>query len=113
MATEYVNRGAYVRVYSGAIGLEDHVMAEGKTIGYCPAPSLIIEHVDGSRSQWSVDLPIREVLGTVQITEEMIHAIVTEIDFTDGSRAYEEARRGLRAGLEAAGYAVTDGGDDR
>jgi hypothetical protein len=60
-AREFVGRAAYVRVHAGAIGLEHHVMAEGKVIGYCPAPSLVIEHADGSRSQWSTDLPIAEV----------------------------------------------------
>lgn len=47
-----------VRVRSGAVGCEHVVMAEGRVLGYCPAPSLLIEHADGSRSQWSVDLPI-------------------------------------------------------
>lgn len=57
-ATELVAQGSRIRVRSGALGCEQIVMAEGKVIAYCPAPSLVIRHADGTRSSWSVDLPI-------------------------------------------------------
>jgi hypothetical protein len=60
-ARDLVQRGATVRVHSDAIGCDGMVMAEGKVIAYCPAPSLLIEHADGSVSSWSVDLPITEI----------------------------------------------------
>jgi hypothetical protein len=60
-AVDLVMRHALVRVHSGAIGHEAHVMAEGIVIGYLPAPSLLIEHADGTQSHWSVDLPIVEL----------------------------------------------------
>jgi hypothetical protein len=60
-ARDLVCRGAQIRVHSGAIGCEDIVMAEGKVIAYCPAPSLTIEHADGTRSSWSVGLPITDL----------------------------------------------------
>lgn len=60
-AHDFVQRGARIRVHSGALGCHNLVMAEGQVIAYCPAPSLSIEHDDGSRSSWSVDLPIEEV----------------------------------------------------
>ena len=62
-AKDLVKRRARIRVHSGAVGSGDVVMAEGRVIAYCPAPSLMIEHPDGSRSSWSVELPIKEVEG--------------------------------------------------
>ncbi len=38
-------------------------MAEGRVVAYCAAPTLTIQHDDGSRSSWSADLPIVEVPG--------------------------------------------------
>jgi hypothetical protein len=63
-AKALVGEGARIRVRSGGIGCEHVVMAEGRVIAYCPAPSLVIEHADGTRSSWSVDLPV-DVLGEV------------------------------------------------
>lgn len=60
-AFDLVMRRARIRVHSGAIGHEDLVMAEGSVIAYTPAPSLLIEHADGTRSSWLVDLPITEL----------------------------------------------------
>lgn len=56
-AIDFVQRRARVRVYSGG----DMVMAEGRVFAYSPAPTLHIEHDDGTRSSWSVDLTIVEV----------------------------------------------------
>lgn len=60
-AADLVRRGARIRVHSGALGCEDIVMAEGKVISWCAAPSFTIEHDDGTRSSWSAALPIAEV----------------------------------------------------
>lgn len=60
-ARDLVQRGATVRVQPDACGCDGTVMAEGKVIGYCAAPSLLIEHPDGTFSSWSVDLPITEI----------------------------------------------------
>ena len=60
-ARSMVERGATIRVHAGAVGCEDMVMAEGRVIVYCAAPTLTIEHADGTRSSWSTQLPIVEV----------------------------------------------------
>ncbi|WP_433731072.1 hypothetical protein ACQP2Y_21745 [Actinoplanes sp. CA-051413] len=60
-AHDLVQRGARIRVHSGAIGCEELVMAEGKVIAYCSTPTLTVEHDDGTRTSWSVGLPIVEV----------------------------------------------------
>lgn len=60
-AIDFIRRSARVRVHSGALGCEDMVMAEGKAIAWCAAPSLTIEHDDGTKSSWSTQLPITEV----------------------------------------------------
>jgi hypothetical protein len=60
-AIDLVERAAHVRVFSGALGHQDLVMAEGEVIAYCPAPTLMLRHADGSTSSWSVDLPINEI----------------------------------------------------
>lgn len=60
-ARDLVTRRARIRVHSRALGCEDLVMAEGRVYAYCASPVLYIEHDDGSRSSWSVDLPIDEV----------------------------------------------------
>jgi hypothetical protein len=60
-AHDLVDRRATIRVHSGAIGCEDIVMAEGRVVAYSAAPTLTIEHADGTRSSWQVTLPIIEV----------------------------------------------------
>jgi hypothetical protein len=50
-----------VRIHSGAQGLQDVVIAEGRVVAYTSVPSLTIEHADGSRSTWPVTLPITEI----------------------------------------------------
>ncbi len=56
---------ARVRIFSGAAGCEQHVMAEGVVVGYCDAPTLLIRHDDGTQSSWSVRLP-REIVETAE-----------------------------------------------
>lgn len=58
---DLVTRRAYVRVYSGALGCEDHVMAEGRVVWYNDAPMLGIEDADGHQHAWSTRLRIEEV----------------------------------------------------
>ena len=58
---ELLNRGAYVRVYSRAIGCEDLVMAEGRVVWYSQAPTLGIEGPDGRQGAWSTCLRIEEI----------------------------------------------------
>lgn len=60
-AADWVRRRAHIRVHSGAFGCESQVMAEGRVIAWCAAPSFTIEHPDGTRSSWSAALPIAEI----------------------------------------------------
>ncbi len=60
-AQDFVERGARIRVHSGAIGHENHVMAEGRVRGYGDGPMIGIEHDDGRLTWWLTSLPINEV----------------------------------------------------
>lgn len=60
-AMDFVKRRALVRVYSTAIGAENHVMAEGHVIAYCPAPTVMLQTADGTRVSMSADLRVEEV----------------------------------------------------
>lgn len=68
MSPEDLVGRARVRVFSGALGCEHHIMAEGVVVGYCEAPTLLIRHDDGTQSSWSVRLP-REVVGHADVEE--------------------------------------------
>jgi hypothetical protein len=51
-----------VRVRSGALGCEQQVMTEGKVVAYSASPQILVEADDGTKTWWSVNLPI-DVLG--------------------------------------------------
>lgn len=60
---ELVRNQALVRVHSGALGLEDQVMAEGTVVAYSPNPMICVQLDDGRRDWWPVTLPMTELDG--------------------------------------------------
>lgn len=55
---DLVANTARVRVRSGALGQERHVMAEGKVVAYSQHPQICVEADDGTQSWWPVTLPV-------------------------------------------------------
>ena len=62
---DLVSRRAYVRVYSGALGHEDQVMAEGWAVWYHDGPMLGVEDTAGQHA-WPTRLRIQEIPPPVQ-----------------------------------------------
>ena len=83
-ARDFVERMARVRVYSGAVGGEDVVLAEGNVMSYIDAPSIELLHDDGRLKSWSARLRIEEVDAPSPRTER---------DFAQAVRR-ERVRRG-------------------
>jgi len=98
----FVQRHARIRVHSGALG-QDMVMAEGHVISYCAAPTLTIEHDDGSRSTWSADLPIREVVPSPVTAESEFAAAVRQARTVRGWSQERLATEFARAGVNVGG----------
>lgn len=79
--------GKRVRVFAGAIGLEDHVMAEGVVIGYAADPTILLQHDDGSQSHWQTSLPIKEVeVDPIRLhgDEESVHVMCNACPWSGG-----------------------------
>ena len=51
---DLVERAAHVRIRPLAVGCEDHVMAEGRVVGFRDHPSVEIEDGQGKRSWWAL-----------------------------------------------------------
>lgn len=60
-AMDWVCDRQWIRVRSGASGLEHQVQAEGRVYAYSDAPTVHIEHADGQRSSWQITLPIDKI----------------------------------------------------
>jgi hypothetical protein len=92
-AHDFVERRARIRVHSGA---------EGTVISYCAAPSLTIEHDDGSRSSWSVDLPINEVEPPgPKATPYRVYSRWARAGDTSRRAVYDAIQEAYAAGLES------------
>jgi len=76
---DLVSRRAYVRVYSGALGCENLIMAEGRVMWYQDAPTLGVQDATGRQHAWSTRLRIEEVpepaLRWTPATEDLLGAI--------------------------------------
>jgi hypothetical protein len=78
-ARDFVARMARVRIYSGALGDEDVVLAEGNVMSYIDAPSVELMHDDGKLKSWSTRLRVEEVDPAAPETErEFAQAITRE-----------------------------------
>lgn len=53
--------GHHVRVFAGAVGLQDQIMAEGKVIAFIDGPAIIVEDGYGKQGTWPISLPIEEI----------------------------------------------------
>lgn len=99
-ARDMVGRMARVRVYSGALGFENEVMAEGNVMSYIDAPSIELLHDDGKLKSWSIRLRIEEVGADKPSTErEFLAAIVrgrTARRWSQERLAKEMTQRGTR-----------------
>lgn len=63
---------ARIRVFSGAIGCEDHVLDEGEVVAFLPAPSLELLRDDGRRVAYLVTLPRERVSGDPERSARII-----------------------------------------
>lgn len=90
---------ARVRVFAGALGYEDHVMAEGDVIAYCDVPTLVLRHDDGTRSSWNVTLR-REVVGPFGGTPDVLPPSESEREEAAYERGVAEGRRQATEGWE-------------
>lgn len=99
-ARDMVGRMARVRVYSGALGFEDQVMAEGNVMSYIDAPSIELLHDDGRLKNWSTRLRIEEIGDEKPGTErEFLAAVVrgrTARRWSQERLAKEMTQRGIR-----------------
>jgi hypothetical protein len=100
-ARDFVSRMARVRIYSGAVGFEDQVLAEGNVMSYIDAPSVELLHDDGKLKSWSARLRVEEVDPPAPRTEREFTQAITRERVRRGwsqDRLVEELakRRGLK-----------------
>jgi hypothetical protein len=96
-ARDFVARMARVRVYSGAIGYEDVVLAEGNVMSYIDAPSIELMHDDGKLKSWSTSLRVEEVDQRTPGTERDFLSAVVRARMQRGW-SQEHLAAALRAG---------------
>jgi hypothetical protein len=115
-ARDFVQRGARIRVHSGALGHHEMAMAEGHVVAYCAAPTLTIQHDDGSRSTWSVDLPIEEVEPPTPRSEQEFSRAVARERLRRGwsqDRLVEELSKGGGLKIHQTGITRIEAGTRR